>query len=283
MAALQGEVARSTFKLIQPTEIGWEPHPQLPDVQVAYLVLIPYPCHARPMNKKARIIPVALILAALGGGGWWHLHRPSTDGALTVYGNVDLRQASVPFNGTERIAEVLIEEGDIVRKGQLLARMDMSRLQPQLEQTVAAVEAQKAAVERLHNGSRPEEIAQARANLASAKADAENANAQYLRRKALISISAVSQQDVDVAKATADVALAKVAVEQNALNLAVIVSRVDGSAIRRRPSRGNPVMAIIQVELVDKSCRVSDVDERTPYGVCFVVGRITPFQARSTI
>lgn len=209
-----------------------------------------------PMNTK-RIVPAIIIVVALGGGaGWWRFHRPSQEGPLTVYGNVDLRQASVPFNGTERIAEVLVEEGAVVHKGQLLARLDTSRLQPQLEQSASAVEAQKAVVERLKNGNRPEEIAQARANLASAKADAENANAQYQRRKALLPIAAVSQQDVDVAKATADVAVAKVAVQQNALNLAVIGPRVEDIAQAEAQLRGyGAQLALLRQQLTDAELR----------------------------
>ena len=137
------------------------------------------------MKTKTRLlIPTLLILAVAGGGAWWYTHRPIEDGTLTLYGNIDFRQASVPFNGNERIAEVLVEEGAVVKKGQLLARLDTSRLLPQLGQTEATMEAQKAAVERLQNGTRKEEIAQAKANLESAKADAVNATAQYERRNA---------------------------------------------------------------------------------------------------
>jgi HlyD family secretion protein len=204
------------------------------------------------MNTK-RIILAIFVLAALGGGaGWWLFHKPASQGALIIHGNVDLRQASVPFNGTERIAEILVEEGSVVHKGQLLARLDTSRLQPQLQQSLSAVEAQKAAVARLKNGSRPEEIAQARANLASAKADAENARAQYQRRKELLPIAAVSQQDVDVAKAAADVAVAKVAVQQNALNLAVIGPRAEDIAQAEAQLRGfEAQLALLRQQLAD--------------------------------
>ncbi|HVI51226.1 MAG TPA: efflux RND transporter periplasmic adaptor subunit [Candidatus Sulfotelmatobacter sp.] len=209
------------------------------------------------MKKIARVLPPILVLTAIGSGaGWWHYHHSTPDGLLTVYGNVDLRQASVPFNGTERIAEVLVEEGHLVHQGQLLARLDTSRLQPQLEQSIAAVEAQKAVVERLHNGNRPEEIAQARANLVSAKADAENTNAQYLRRKALVSISAVSQQDVDVAKAADDVAIAKVAVAQKALELEVIGPRAEDIAQAEAQLHGNEAqLALLRQQLADAELR----------------------------
>src|SRR5688572_13297587 len=136
------------------------------------------------MNKPLRIILPILVLAGIGGGAWWYLHRPPANDALALYGNVDFRQASLAFNGSERIAGVLVEEGDIVKKGQVLARLDISRLAPQVRQADATVAAQRAMVMKLRNGSRPEEIAQARANLASAKADAANANVQFERRAA---------------------------------------------------------------------------------------------------
>lgn len=178
------------------------------------------------MKTKARLlIPALLVVVASGAAAWWYTQRPAEDSALTLYGNIDFRQASVPFNGSERIAEVLVEEGALVQKGQVLARLDTSRLRQQLAQTEATMAAQQAAVERLLNGTRKEEIAQARANLESSKADAVNAAAQYARRKALGPIAAVSQQDIDQAKAATDVAVAKVEVAQNALKLAVIGPR----------------------------------------------------------
>jgi len=178
-------------------------------------------------TKTQLLIPALIVLLAFGGGALWYSHRPAEDGGLTLYGNIDFRQASVPFNGNERIAEVLVEEGAMVKKGQLMATLDTSRLLPQLAQTEAAMESQKAVVERLLNGTRKEEIAQAKANLESAKADAVNATAQYERRKALGPIAAVSQQDIDQAKAAADMAVAKVDVAQNVLKLAVIGPRAE--------------------------------------------------------
>lgn len=209
------------------------------------------------MTPKTRIlIPVLLALAAAAGSAWWHFHRPTTDGALTLYGNVDFRQASVPFNGTERITDILVEEGDLVRKGQVLARLDTSRLLPQLALTESAVDAQTAVVERNRNGSRPEEIAQARANLASAKADSENANSQYQRRKALGPIAAVSQQDIDLAKAAADVAIAKVDVAQNAQKLAIIGPRAEDIAQAKALLRGyESQLALLRQQVADAELR----------------------------
>ena len=204
------------------------------------------------MNKKARLLISVLLVLAAAGGWWWYSHRPVTDGVLTLYGNIDFRQASVPFNGTERIAEVLVEEGAVVQKGQLLARLDTSRLLPQLAQTEAVVESQKAVVERLLNGTRKEEIAQAKANLESAKADAVNATALYERRKALGRTGAVTQQDIDQAKAVADMAIAKVEVAQNAHKLAVIGPRSEDIAQAKAQLHGyESQLALLQQQVAD--------------------------------
>jgi HlyD family secretion protein len=91
------------------------------------------------------------------------------------------------------------------------------------------VAAQRAIVERLHNGSRPEEIAQARANVASAQADTAKARLHYERTRNLSvvclqdrsEVRAVSQEEVDNAKATLDAAQARLTVNQQALDLAL--------------------------------------------------------------
>ena len=172
---------------------------------------------------RRTLLIVLLIVAA--GAAWltWRLtHRSKAADHLDLHGNVDLRQVNLPFNNNERIAAVLVQEGDRVHKGQVLARLETSRLEPQVAQTEAQAGAQRAVVERFHSGNRPEEIAQARANLQSAIADAENAHQQYQRIATLAQSSsgrAVSQQDLDGAKATLDMADAKVAVNQKALEL----------------------------------------------------------------
>jgi HlyD family secretion protein len=120
---------------------------------------------------------------------------------------------------------VLVQEGDLVKQGQLLARLDTSRLEPQVAQAEAQTAAQRQAVEKLHHGSRPEEIAQARANVGSAQADAANARMKFERFQALAEKNAVSRQDRDDAKAALDVAAARLEVSEKALELAVLGPR----------------------------------------------------------
>ena len=204
------------------------------------------------MKRRIALIVAALLIAAAAGAAYWYKRPAEQAQQLTVYGNVDLRQVDLAFNGNERIAAVVAQEGDVVHKGQVLARLDTSRLQPQFEAAKAQVEAQKAAVQRMHNGSRPEEIAQARANLASAKADAENAHVIYARAKGLFEKASGTKQDVDNAKAAMDVADAKVEVNQKALDLAIAGPRAEDIAQAEAQLRANAAqLALVRQQLAD--------------------------------
>ncbi|MGY5802266.1 efflux RND transporter periplasmic adaptor subunit [Rhizobium hainanense] len=174
-----------------------------------------------------RVIVILVLLIAVAGGAWWYFHRDSGSNELVLYGNIDFRQLSLAFNGSERVAEVLVEEGAQVKKGQIVAKLDTSRLMPQVAQAEAQAASQRANLDRLKNGSRPEEIAQSRANLESAKAEAVNARAQLERQTALAPKAAVSQQALDEARSASAVADAKVVANQKALDLLVVGSRIE--------------------------------------------------------
>ena len=83
------------------------------------------------MRRGILIVLFILVIVAAGGLTWWFTQRAAESGELVLHGNVDLRQVQLSFNNSERIAAVLVQEGDRVRKGQLVARLDTSRLEPQ--------------------------------------------------------------------------------------------------------------------------------------------------------
>src|SRR5579871_6023751 len=98
----------------------------------------------------------ALALVAVAVVAVWRVRRaPATPTRLVLYGNVDLRQVDLPFNGTERITEVLVQEGDRVHAGQVVARLDTRRLAPQVAQIEAQAASQRQVVARLRHGNRP--------------------------------------------------------------------------------------------------------------------------------
>jgi len=137
------------------------------------------------MKRAPLILLIAIVVGLAGGLAWWLTHRSGPATELTLFGNVDLREVDLAFNNNERIADELVDEGDRVHRGQLLARVDTSRLTPQVAQAGATVEVDAV-------------------NLA-------NARRQYDRMSNLWRSSgerAVSKQDLDTAKATMDAAAA---------------------------------------------------------------------------
>lgn len=187
-------------------------------------------------HRKFIIAGLLLIVVAVAAGfllGRLGMISGKNQNRLTLYGNVDLRQVDLAFNDSERLAEVLVQEGAKVARGQVLARLDTSRLKPQTANVEAALAAQQAVVDRLHHGSRPQEIAQAQANVAAAKADEVNAQQNWTRLTALTSLTtgrAVSEQDLEAAKAALDSAQAHLEVAAKALELSVIGPRKEDVA-----------------------------------------------------
>lgn len=171
--------------------------------------------------KKILILVLVALAAAGGGWWWWNRQAPVDTGHLVLQGNVDIRQVSLAFDGSGRIADLRVEEGDSVKAGDVLGHLDTRTLLLQARQAEAQVDAARQALLKLQNGARPEEIAQARAQLASAEAAALRADQDYSRATRLLATasSAVSQQNVDQTRAAADVARAGVEGARAALEL----------------------------------------------------------------
>jgi HlyD family secretion protein len=200
-------------------------------------------------------ILLAAALAGVAAIAWWVAGRDRSPRELVLYGNVDLRQADLPFNASERVTEVLVQEGDRVTPGQLMARLDPTRMQPQVAKAEADVAAEQQVVNRLRAGSRPEEIAQARANVLSARADSANARRQYERLIELERSSsgrAVSRQDLDSARAALEVADARLAVNRKALDLQVAGPRKEDIAQAEAQLRSDQAqLALLRRQLAD--------------------------------
>lgn len=171
--------------------------------------------------KKTIILGLILAgSAAIGYWGWQHRPREIPD-VLTLYGNIDLREVDLAVNGSERLARVLVWEGDRVERGQLLAELELERFHAQVDQLKAQVAAQQALVEKLENGSRPQEIRLARDQMEEAKAQETIAWLTYRRLKQLLPRKLVSPEDVDNAKAAAEAATARRKAAEETLSLAV--------------------------------------------------------------
>src|SRR3974390_1069251 len=153
------------------------------------------------MKTRIRVISIILVLAGLGG---WAIHakwgKKSTR-PLQLFGNVDIREVNLGFRVSSRIAEVLRDEGDEVKAGEVLARLDDEPYRREVEESRGQVAALQAHLQLLETGNRPQEIAQARALVREREVTAANAERLYKRQEELLASRTVSIQERDDAEA----------------------------------------------------------------------------------
>ncbi|HEY8522089.1 MAG TPA: efflux RND transporter periplasmic adaptor subunit [Gammaproteobacteria bacterium] len=176
----------------------------------------------QPRKRVHWWLLAAAIVAAAAGVGWWRLgpqplvvaaavaEPAPTEGAapapaasiLDASGYVVARRAAtVSAKVTGKVAAVLIEEGQRVERGDIIARLDDSNARAALAQA----EAQRD---------------QALASLAAARSALENARPLFARNERQYALRVISAQSFDLAKAEYDAAEANLAVAQRAVEVA---------------------------------------------------------------
>jgi HlyD family secretion protein len=190
---------------------------------------LPAPIAAGPPAIRRRwgpALPVLLLLAgvALAGAYWWQLADSGLPaGIASGNGRIEADEIDIATKFAGRIAELYADEGDTVKQGQALARMDTSDLEASLAKAEAVTR-------------------QADAALASARADAEQqrsqlrfaeqqlARSRYLVQKDFASQEILNQRQslMDAAKAALDAAEARAVQAEHAAEAA----RHDAELIR---------------------------------------------------
>ncbi|MCL4792975.1 MAG: HlyD family efflux transporter periplasmic adaptor subunit [Bryobacteraceae bacterium] len=176
-----------------------------------------------------KIIPIVLVLAVAGVFAWRHFSGSEADGVLRLSGNIELTEVTLSFKMPGRLVELALDEGDEVRAGQVLARLDREELERGLEREQAGVRlaqsmlvqvrtgiefqrealdgelalrgaelrAAEARLTELEAGSRPQELEQARAAAAEARTQHEQAAADWERAQRLFKNDDISAQQRD--------------------------------------------------------------------------------------
>lgn len=213
--------------------------------------------------RKSKIGRVLIVLLAMGvtGGGvwWWQSHRPQTrTDDLMLYGNVDIRQVNLAFNGSEHVASMQAQEGDRVSKGQLLATLDTHRLEPAVARAEAQVQAQREVVAGLLAGARPQEIRKARADVNAAAAELRDAESTYQRQRSLATRDIASQQQADDARTAMETAQARLQALQEALQLTIAGPRQEDIAAAKA------TLNVYQAELALARRELADAELSAP-------------------
>jgi HlyD family secretion protein len=160
-------------------------------------------------NRKRRIV---LIVAGTGVAAtlaYALLSRSRSADELALYGNVDIREVNLGFRVSGRLAALAVDEGDTVHAGDVLARLDPTPIELELNEARANAGAIAARVALLRSGYRPEEVAQARAAVAERRAAFVNAEQGLGRQQQLKGTGAVAERLYDDAVAARDEARAR--------------------------------------------------------------------------
>ena len=179
-----------------------------------------------------RLLVLVLLLVA-GGVGAWRYEQTAADAPaeLILQGNIDVRQVNLSFKVPGRIQTLYVDEGDSVKAGQLIGILDERYFDDDLRLAKAQRDQAKANLDRLKNGSRPEEIAQARAQEAEAQATLKRAKADFERNRDLRGTGAISEQQYDLMQSTYREAEARVKSTGAALRLVEIGPRQEDIAV----------------------------------------------------
>ncbi len=229
--------------------------------------------------RRRLLIAAAVVLVALAGLGFWlfsgssgssvtYTTAPVTQGDLTVTvtatGTVEpTNQVSISSELSGTVRSVLVDYNDVVKKGQVLAQLDTSKLNDNLALAKATLAARQA------------DVAQAQATVAETEA-------AFKRISELAAKDLSSQQDLDTAKAAAnrataalksaeanaEIAQANVSIAETDLAKADIKSPIDGVVLSRDVEPGQivassfsaPVLFTLAQDLSQMELQV-DIDE----------------------
>lgn len=209
------------------------------------------------MKKRiARALVALLILSGIAVGFWWWQSNQDsqTKDMLILHGNVDIREVQLAFNGKDRITALLVEEGDRVSKGQLLATLDSRRLKQAVESAEARVASQAAVVSRMVAGTRPEDIRKARSEMEAAKVEFRDLEKNARRIEFLATKELVTNQERDDARARADAAQARWKAASETFELAIAGPRKEDIASAKATLDADKAeLALARRELGDAS------------------------------
>lgn len=179
-----------------------------------------------------------------------------------------------------------IKEGQRVAKGDVLARLDEAELRVEYERANATLELARNAFLELERGSRPEEIAQARSDLAEAEAQLLQLEAEWKRSGQLRVRQVLSEQEYELAQSRyramnrrverlrfalkltemgpreERIAMARAQVRQAEADLTKVQRRLDGCTIRA------PISGTILKKNSEAGNLVNPVSSRGSYSLC---------------
>lgn len=177
------------------------------------------------------LVLVALVAAAAGYVWWRDNHDQLPDYIASGNGRIEAEEIQVATKYAGRVAEVLVNEGDMVAEGQVLARMDTAELRASLAAARASI------------AQAQENVIEARAQILQRESELKYAEEELVRAETLVAKGHISKQladqrrtDRDTAKAALAAARARLASTQRAVEAAeaqaeLIQTQIDDSTL----------------------------------------------------
>ena len=194
----------------------------------------------------------AAAVIAFAGVWYWQSQQGLPKGIASGNGRIEAKLVDVAAREPLRVKEILVDEGALVKPGQVLVKMDTVTLEAELahaNQEVAAAQ---------------QRLAEARATISKHKSQMNLANTEVARSKKLVAEGAGSQRELDVrntqvqtsganlseaeaglktAEQEVEVARASAATIQTRINDATLVSPVTGRVLYRLAEAGEVLAA----------------------------------------
>ena len=162
-------------------------------------------------NKKKLIlliIPLVVVAGVLVFKFAGDLSGDNHD-VINVSGNIEATDAQASFKLAGRVEKRLVNEGETIEKGGLVATLDANEFEQEVAIRNADLELAGAVLAELEAGSRQQEIAAAMATLDRAKAEMQQHKRDYERQKELYEKNVISEQEYEKAQTSFDVATAR--------------------------------------------------------------------------
>ena len=141
---------------------------------------------------KKKLIPVLVLAAVAAGLLAMRAMRSKGDGRILLSGNIELTRVDIAFKTSGKLVERAVDEGDDVRAGQVLARLDREQLERQRQAQVAALALAEAQLAQARTAVRWQreavsaDVEGRRAELGAAQARLEELRAGSRDRKSVV-------------------------------------------------------------------------------------------------
>ncbi len=184
-----------------------------------------------------RVIPVLIVFAAaIAAGVHFYprlMKKPAPANQLTLSGNIEAHESLVGFKVQGRIVDLPVEEGQQVKQGDLLARLDDADYKQKVRIDEAGVRVRESDLALTLAGTREQEVKASRQSMLDAQADLDEKKIDNDRALQLFAKDEVSAQDRDLAATALKRAEATFKAAQQRYNEAVEGSRKEDIAIAR--------------------------------------------------